>query len=77
MIGWFDRCWRTVWQSGWFSPGAIGALCPFPESWQGWSIFAGLIVALAATVPFHGEVTMLVRAALCLGYIAIGFVSFA
>jgi len=77
MSNWIFGRWLALKGSGWFSPSKTGGLFPFPETWQGWLAFGVLIIALAATSVAHGELIVLTRIAMCVLYIALGFITYA
>ncbi len=77
MAGWIFRRWLALKGSGWFSSSMTGGIFPFPETSQGWLAFGMFVVALAATSVARGELVMLARIAMCVLYIALGFITYA
>ena len=70
------RLYLTVRKSGWFVPSIVGGV-PFPFTWQGWAIFAGFILMVAASgVLMPGQMGWIFRIALGTGYVGLGLLTF-
>ena len=63
--------------NAWFGPAPPGRFLPMPTAWQGWALFAGLIVAIAATVTLTGDIAWLVRMAILVGFGVIAWSNYA
>lgn len=73
---WAIRIWLTLRQSGWFGPGAPGALFPMPLRWQGYAMLAGYILAIVGTLFLSHDPAWAARIALTVGYIGTGILTY-
>jgi uncharacterized membrane protein len=63
-------------RKAWFGPAPPGRLFPMPASWEGWALFAALLVAIAATVRLTGEVAWLARMAILVVFGAVAWLTY-
>ena len=70
------RLWSTIRRNGWFKPGTIGTLLPFPARWQGWACLLAFLLPLLATAALPHRAAAPTRIGLAATYIALGIATF-